>query len=127
MKDAFRMGSLSLLVSLILGCSTPPVREEFSFNQRPQDAYDCALSAARSIGLGIESSDAASGVFAGMTIEQNVGGLLGSSARQYYFAIDKLTKTVSVRVESYNQINTDVAPVRKLVQDFQVAFKRRCP
>lgn len=118
--------SLAVLAFMVAGCSTPTVKQEFSFTKSPAEAFDCAVSAARDIGLGIESSDAATGVFSAMTSEMQLGGLVGGSARQYYFAVDKKLKTVSVRVESFNQINTDVAPVQKQIADFQASFRKRC-
>lgn len=118
--------NLAVLVLMIAGCSTPPVKHEFSFSKSPNEAFDCAIGAARDIGLGIELSDAAAGVFSGMTMENNLGGVLGMSARQFYFAVDKKMKAVSVRVESYNQLNTDTAPIQKLITEFQASFKKRC-
>ncbi len=120
--------NVAVFAILLVGCAAPPpLKHEFSFSNTSAEAFDCALFAARDIGLSIKSTDAVSGVFLADRLQLNAGGMLGGSEQNFNFSVDKQLKLVSVRAEGFDTLGLDQsAKLRKFVDEFQSSFKKRC-
>lgn len=114
---------VAILAALVVitGCATSTTKSvpyTGSFDQ----AFECALGATRDAGLKIESADSKSGVFAAVKIS----GMPYSPNYQAYGAVDKQSKAVQIDVQSFGQILPGDDQLRKITQDFQQAFAKRC-
>lgn len=120
--------NVAVLGILLVGCAAPPpLKQEFAFSNTSAEAFDCALFAARDIGLSIKSTDAVSGVFLADRLQLNAGGMLGGSEQSFNFSVDKQLKVVSIRAEGFDSLGLDQsAKLRKFIDEFQSSFKKRC-
>lgn len=120
--------NVAVLGILLVGCaSPPPLKQEFSFSNTSAEAFDCAIFAARDVGLSIRSSDPVSGILYADKVDLTAGGLLGASEQSFNIAVDKQLKVVSVRAEGVDAWGIDQSSkMRKFVDEFQSSFKKRC-
>lgn len=124
--SAFKITAVSFAATLLFGCMSATVSKSVQYTTTPARAFECAMGAARDIGLMIESSDSEAGTFAATKIGSPSLDPQDMANYQTSFVVDKQTKTVEVDIQSFGQLMPGDEAVAKMTTDFQSAFQKRC-